>query len=83
MTLNTLDPAALADQLVGSLHQPGDPAYDRAVAPWNVAVPVSPAAVVVAAAAEDVAAAVQYAAAHGLRVAVQCTGHGAAAGIDE
>jgi FAD/FMN-containing dehydrogenase len=26
---------------------------------------------------------VQYAAAHGLRVAVQCTGHGAAAGIDE
>jgi FAD/FMN-containing dehydrogenase len=65
------DPAA---QLAGALHLPGDPAYDQAVAPWNVAVPVSPAAVVVAASADDVAAAVRYAGEQGLRVAVQCTG---------
>jgi FAD/FMN-containing dehydrogenase len=55
---------------------------DRAAAlaaPWNVATPVTPAAVVAAADAEDVAAAVRAAAASGLPVAVQATGHGGAA----
>jgi hypothetical protein len=93
MTLNTADQLAepqrstdraeLAAALAGALYLPGDPAYDAAVMPWNVAVPVRPAAVVVAADALDVAAAMRYAAGHGLRVAVQCTGHGAVPGIDE
>ena len=57
---------------------PGDDGYDRAVRPWNVAVSMRPAIVVVASTAAHVADAVRYAAERGLRVAVQCTGHGAA-----
>jgi len=92
MTLNTVHRLAhreqaaahdqLANSLTGALHLPDDPAYDAAVTPWNVAVPVRPAAVVVARDASDVAAAMRYAAGEGLRVAVQCTGHGATAGVD-
>ena len=65
--------------LRGPVHVPGDPEYAALVTPWNVAVPVSPAVVVQPEDAEDVAAAVRAAAELGLRVAVQCTGHGAAA----
>ncbi|CAA9289883.1 MAG: hypothetical protein AVDCRST_MAG61-78 [uncultured Friedmanniella sp.] len=93
MTMDTADQLAgterstaqaeLAAALKGALCLPGDPAYDGVVMPWNVAVPVRPAAVVVAADALDVSTAVRYAAEHGLRVAVQCTGHGAAAGVDD
>ena len=74
---------ALEQDLAGELYLPGEPAYDLAVAPWNVAVPVHPAAVVVAADDSDVVAAVRYAAENGLRIAVQCTGHGVSAGIDD
>ena len=82
-TQRTTAQAELAAALAGALYLPGDPAYDAVVAPWNVAVPVRPAAVVVAADALDVSAAMRYAAGNGLRVAVQCTGHGAAAGTDD
>lgn len=61
-------PAALA--------RPGEPGYQLAT-PWNMAVPVRPAAVVPVRSADDVARAVRYAAEQGLRVAVQRTGHGA------
>ena len=55
---------------------PGERVYDRAM-PWNVAVPVQPAAVVVASTASDVAEVMRFASERGLRVAVQATGHGA------
>jgi len=55
---------------------PGERVYDRAT-PWNVAVPVRPAAVVLAATASHVAEVMRFAGERGLRVAVQATGHGA------
>ncbi len=61
----------------GAVHVPGEPEYAALVTPWNVAVPVQPAVVVQPVDAEDVATAVRAAAELGLRVAVQCTGHGA------
>ncbi|MCK8671718.1 FAD-binding oxidoreductase [Rhodococcus sp. HM1] len=60
----------------GAVALPGEPGYELAT-PWNVAVPVRPHAVVEVESADDVAAAVRYAADHGLKVAVQRTGHGA------
>lgn len=74
-------PAAPADldalrQLVaGPVAEAGQLGYELAT-PWNVAVTCRPRAVVVAADAQDVARTVRYAAGHGLRVAVQRTGHG-------
>jgi hypothetical protein len=68
--------AVLRDRVAGAVALPNDADYLRAT-PWNVAVPVRPAAVVFAASAADVAETVRFAAAHGLTVAVQATGHGA------
>ena len=72
----TLGLSSLRSALAGSLALPGEDGYELAT-PWNVAVPVRPAAVVSAADAQDVTETVRFAAAHGLRVAVQRTGHGA------
>lgn len=55
---------------------PGEPGYERC-APWNVAAPVAPAAVVLATSPGDVAGTARFAAAHGYTVTVQATGHGA------
>ena len=60
----------------GTVATPDDEAYDALVTPWNVAVPVSPAAVVAAETDQDVVEAVRFAAEHGLRVTPQATGHG-------
>lgn len=60
----------------GTVALPGEPGYELAV-PWNVAVPVRPYAVVAVEDAADIAATVRFAADHGLKVAVQRTGHGA------
>lgn len=68
--------SGLRAALAGSLALPGENGYELAT-PWNVAVPVHPAAVVLAADANDVAQTVRFAATQGLRVAVQRTGHGA------
>ncbi len=68
---------ALRGRLTGSVHTPGDPGYDALVSPWNLAVPMRPAAVVDARCAEDVAATVRFAGEHGLTAGVQATGHGA------
>ena len=68
--------ADLRQKLVGTMAFPGEAGYE-ASAPWNLAVPMSPAAVIAAANAQDVAAAVRWATSNGLRVAVQRTGHGA------
>ncbi|WP_067570553.1 FAD-binding oxidoreductase [Nocardia acidivorans] len=60
----------------GPVRQPGDSGYDAEIAGFQTAYTHRPALVVTAAHAEDVRAAVEYAARHGLPVAVQATGHG-------
>ena len=70
-------PFAELDALtIGTVAVPGDKKYDALVSPWNVAVPVRPAAVLAAHDAQDVVDAVQFAARHGIRVTPQATGHG-------
>ncbi|MFM1722003.1 FAD-binding oxidoreductase [Rhodococcus sp. PAM 2766] len=74
----TIDAAieSLRPRLTGSVAVPGEPGYELAT-PWNLSIPVTPRAVVAVADADDVAVTVRFAAEHGLRVAVQRTGHGA------
>ena len=43
-----------AARLTGSVHTPGDPSYAALSSPWNLAVPMRPAAVVAVRTAEDV-----------------------------
>jgi FAD/FMN-containing dehydrogenase/enamine deaminase RidA (YjgF/YER057c/UK114 family) len=73
------DAAALRRACGPVVRLPGDPGYDDARTPWNVAVDQRPAAVAVPATVEEAAAVVAAAARLGLRVAPQSTGHGAAA----
>src|SRR3954452_6634548 len=71
----------------GAVHLPGDPGYDAARMPWNVAVEERPAAVAYPACppppvpspacADEVSDIVRSAASTGLRVAPQGTGHNA------
>jgi len=61
----------------GSVQLPGDPAYDMARSPWNLQTRDFPAAVAYPAFPDEVAEVVHAAAAAGLRVAAQGTGHGA------
>ncbi|WP_104086869.1 FAD-binding oxidoreductase [Arthrobacter sp. GMC3] len=72
----------LRRQVRGSVLEPGDPGFAELATPWNVSVHTSPAAVVEVATADDVAQAVRFAAANGLPVAVQATGHGIASDHD-
>ncbi len=86
MTIAQTSPAAvpfaeLDARTIGTVAVPGDPAYDALVSPWNLAVPVRPAAVLAAFDAQDVVDAVQFAARHGLRVTPQATGHGPMAAL--
>ena len=86
MTIAQTSPAAVPfaelDALtIGTVAVPGDQAYDAFVSPWNLAVPVRPAAVLAAFDAQDVVDAVQFAARHGLRVTPQATGHGPMAAL--
>lgn len=60
----------------GTVATPDDEGYDALVSPWNLAIPVRPAAVVAAETDQDVVEAVRFAAEHGLRVTPQATGHG-------
>ncbi|HEX6150308.1 FAD-binding oxidoreductase [Nocardioides sp.] len=70
-------PFAELDALTtGTVAVPADAAYDALVSPWNVAIPVRPAAVLAAQSAQDVVEAVRFAARHGLHVTPQATGHG-------
>lgn len=68
--------AGLRDQVAAPVALPGEAGYERC-APWNVAADVRPGAVVLATSAYDVAETVRFAAARGLQVTVQSTGHGA------
>ncbi|KQU68270.1 FAD-binding oxidoreductase [Phycicoccus sp. Root101] len=79
--------SSLRDACPQGLHLPGDPGYDAARMPWNVAIDQRPAALVTPRTVAEVQAAVRAAAAAGLRVAPQSTGHNAgplvAQGLDD
>ncbi len=83
MTVDSPDPstgqtsraAALRGLCDGAVYFPGDPGYDEARMPWNVAVDQRPAAVAVPSDVAQVCEVVNAAAAAGLRVAAQGTGH--------
>src|SRR4051794_5958495 len=77
ISLDTTRAESLRGLCGGNVHLPGDPGYDAASTPWNVAVRQRPAAVAVPRDAADVSAVVRAAAAAGLRVAPQSTGHNA------
>lgn len=68
----------LAAQLTGPLFRPGDEGYDAERATYNSAVQHRPALIAGVADAADVCAVVAFAAARGLPLAVQSTGHGQA-----
>lgn len=71
-----VDVTTLRNHVAAPIALPGERVYERAL-PWNVAVPVRPAAVVLVTGAVDIADVMRFAAPRGLRVAVQATGHGA------
>ena len=73
----SLPAEALRGLCGGAVHLPGDPGYDMARMPWNVAVDQRPAAVALPRTAQEAAEVVVAAARAGLRVAPQSTGHAA------
>ncbi|MDN4483282.1 FAD-binding oxidoreductase [Demequina lignilytica] len=82
-TIDTLTTAERLRSLLGDrIVLPGDAAYETARLPWNRAIDQRPFAVARPESAEDVVAVVRAAAATGLRVAPQATGHGAGALAD-
>jgi hypothetical protein len=66
-------------RISGRIATPSDSDWDEARQVWNLAADQHPSAVAFVESAEDVAAVVGFAAANGLRVNAQGTGHGAAA----
>lgn len=72
-----LDAAALGAALAGEVIVQGDAGWDSARQAWNLTADQRPPLVVLAESAADVAATIRFAAANGLRVAPQSTGHGA------
>jgi FAD/FMN-containing dehydrogenase len=66
----------------GPVFRPGDAGYDDEISGFQTAYTHRPALVVGAVHAEDVRAAVEYAARHGLPIAVQATGHGLSVATD-
>jgi FAD/FMN-containing dehydrogenase len=73
--------AELDARTAGTVAAPGDAAYDALVSPWNLAIPVRPAAVLAARTAQDVVEAVRFANRTGMLVTPQATGHGAIADL--
>jgi FAD/FMN-containing dehydrogenase len=63
----------------GDVFVPGDDGYDEARRAWNLAEDQRPAVVVFPGSAAEVADSVLFARSHGMRIAPQATGHGAAA----
>jgi FAD/FMN-containing dehydrogenase len=78
-TTTTCDVAELRARCSGTVAVPGDEVWDQARQGWNLAVDQRPAVVVVPDGVGDVQAAVAFAAANGLRVSAQGTGHNASA----
>ncbi|MET9064124.1 FAD-binding oxidoreductase [Streptosporangium sandarakinum] len=78
-----MDPlTALRSVVRGRVWLPGDPGFDAARRPWNLAIEQPVAAVADAADADDVAALVRHARAAGLGVTAQPNGHGATGRTD-
>jgi FAD/FMN-containing dehydrogenase len=80
--MNPVIENALQDALQGHTGRkflPGSAGWDEARSAWNLAVDQHPAAVLFPETVSDVAAAIAFARRLGLRLAVQGTGHGAAA----
>lgn len=73
----------LRGQLVGVAYTPDDDPYDRLRMAWNLVYEHRPAVIVVPASAADVATAVRSAAAVGMSVVVQATGHGVILSADD
>ena len=76
-TSGTAPASAVRGLCGGAVHLPGDPGYDAARVPWNVAVDQRPAAVAYPTNQREVSEVVVAAARAGLRVAPQTTGHNA------
>jgi FAD/FMN-containing dehydrogenase len=76
--LDTAAIRALARQIKGSVHLPGEAAYDEACRIWNAMIERRPALVVRPAEDADVAAAIGFARAHGLPLSVRGGGHNVA-----
>jgi FAD/FMN-containing dehydrogenase len=72
----------LRARLDGRVSVPGDNDFDRARAPWNLAVQQPVAAVVEATSAQDVATVVRFARSTGRTVSAQPSGHGATGDVD-
>jgi hypothetical protein len=68
--------AELDARTTGTLAVQDSEEYDALVSPWNLAIPMRPAAVLAARTATDVVEAVRFAIRHGLLVTPQATGHG-------
>ena len=81
-TTPTLPLADLAERLRGDLVLPGSDEYLRLATPWNVSVGSHPIAVAAVADADDVVAVMRWGRETRTRVAVRCTGHGAADELD-
>jgi hypothetical protein len=67
----------LRTRIGGEIVLRGDPGWDDARQAWNLAVDQRPLAVAIVESVEDVVVIVEFAQAHGLRIAPQRTGHGA------
>ncbi|QEO13861.1 FAD-binding oxidoreductase [Agromyces intestinalis] len=67
----------LRTSITGTVVLPGDPDYDTARQPWNLAVDQRPAAIVTPADVRELQTVVRTAAGAGLKVTVQPNGHGA------
>jgi hypothetical protein len=76
------DLSALRSELNGPLFERGDEGYQPEIDGFNSLSPMRPDYVVGATSEADVQAAVRFAAAHGLEVSVQATGHGSYRGVD-
>jgi FAD/FMN-containing dehydrogenase len=68
----------LGQRIQGTVHQPGDDAYQEACRIWNAMITRRPALVVRPASAEDVAETIRFAKANGLPLAVRGGGHNVA-----
>src|SRR5688500_8846912 len=75
--LTAAHPTDLSARIAGRVVTPSDVDWDASRQVFNLAMDLRPAAVVLPRDVDDVIAAVRYAAAEGLRIAPQATGHNA------
>ncbi len=83
MTIIDTDTDELSTQAEGRVLRPDDDGFAEAGTPWNLAIQHHPDLLLEAAGAEDVALGMRWAAARGLPVAVQSTGHGATESVNQ